>query len=150
VVDHQHGALLGGQAMQASVQPVAHGSHALGVAPAMGVGRGHLDLHDPAVLDSARLAIAGVDEQPMEPGGEAVRVPNGADVQPGGEERLLDGIGRQVVASQDQPRGSVEPIERSHGERRESVMVAIPRAKDEVSLHRTPGSWRPDGRAHPP
>ena len=58
------------------------------------------------------LPIAGVDEQPMEPGIEAVGVADGADVQPGGHERLLDGIGRQLVAPQDQPRGPVQPVER--------------------------------------
>ena len=79
----------------------------------------------------------------MEPGVEAVGVADGANVQPGGHERLLDGIGRPVVAPQDQPRGSMQPIERTRGERREGVVVAVPRAKDEVSLHRTPGSWRP-------
>ena len=85
----------------------------------------------------------------MEPGVEAVGVADGADVQPGGRQRLLDGIGRQVVAAQDQSRGSMQPIERTRGERREGVVVAVPGAKDEVSLHRTSGSWRPGGRAHP-
>ena len=71
-----------------------------------------MDLHDLALPDPPGLAIAGVDEQPMEPGVEAVGVADGADVQPGGHQRLLDGIGRPVVAAQDQSRGSMQPIER--------------------------------------
>src|SRR5438093_4518865 len=79
----------------------------------------------------------------MKPGVEAVRVADGPDVQPGGEQRLLDRVGRAIVASQDQPRRSVQPIERTRSERRERVVVAAPGPKDEVSLHRIPGSWRP-------
>jgi hypothetical protein len=90
-----------------------------------------------------------MDEQPMEPGIESIGVADRANVQPGGQERLLDGIGRPVVAAQDQPRCSMQLIERIRGERREGVVIAVPGAKDEVSLHRTPGSWRPSGRAYP-
>ncbi len=143
VVDDEHGALLGGQATEPALQLVAHGGQVLGVAVAGHLGRGHVDLHDPALPDPPGLAIAGVDEQPIEPGVEAVGVPDGADVQPGGHERLLDGIGRQVVAAQDQPRGPMQPIEGTRGKRGEGVMVAVPGPKDEVSLHRTSGSWRP-------
>ena len=148
-MDDEHGALFGRQAMKTSIQLVAHSGHVLGVAVAAGVRSGHVDLHDRAMLDPPGLPIAGMDEQPMQPGIEAVGVPDGANVQPRGKERLLDSIGRQVVTSQDEPRGSVQPIERIGGERREGVVVAIPRAKDEVSLHRIPGSWRPDGRSYP-
>jgi hypothetical protein len=36
----------------------------------------------------------------------------------------------------------MQPIDRTRGERREGIVVAVPGAEDEVSLHRTPGSWR--------
>ena len=111
--------------MKASLQLVAHGGQVLGVVAAMHVRRGHVDLHDPSVPDSPCLPITGVDEQPMEPGVEAVGVSNGADVQPGGDERLLDGVGRHLVASQDQSRGPVQPVERVRRERREGVVVAV-------------------------
>ena len=144
MVDDEDGALLGGQATKATLQQVAHRGEVLCVAIPGRFGRGrHVDLHDLAPLASPCLPIAGVDEQPMEPGVESVGVADGADMQPGGNERLLDGIGRQLVASQDQPRGPVQPIERVGGERREGVVVAVAGAKDEVSLHRTSGSWRP-------
>jgi hypothetical protein len=108
-----------------------------------------VDLHDLAMLDASCLPIAGVDEQSMEPGVEAIGVTDGADVEPGGHERLLDGIGCAVVAAKDQPRGPVQPIEGTRGERREGVVVAVPCSKDEVSLHRMSGWWRLRGRAHP-
>ena len=114
-MDHEYGALLGGQPTKASGQLVTHGGQLLGVAMPPCVGRGHVDLHDPAPLDPPRLPIAGVDEEPIEPGVETIGVADGADVQPGGRERVLDCIGRPVVASQDQPRRSVQPTERFRG-----------------------------------
>lgn len=98
VVDDEHGALLWGQATKATLQLVAHGGSVLGVTVPRRVRHGHRDLHDLALLDPPCFPIAGADEQPMEPGVEAVRVADGANVQPGGQERLLDGIGRPVVA----------------------------------------------------
>ena len=84
----------------------------------------------------------------MEPGVESVGIPDGADVQPCGHQGLLDGVGREVVTAQDQSGGPLQPVERIRGERRECVVVAVPGAEDEISLHRTSGSWRPSGRAH--
>jgi hypothetical protein len=61
----------------------------------------------------------------------------------------LDGIGRQFIASQDQPGGSVQLIERICGERGEGVVIALPCAKNEVSMHPSSDLWRPGGRTHP-
>ena len=84
----------------------------------------------------------------MEPGVESVGVADRADVEPGRRQRLLDRIGRPVLAAQDQRRRSIQPTERLGGERRERVGIAVPGADDEVSLHRSPGSWRLSGRSH--
>ena len=94
VVDDEHGALFGGQAMKSSLQLVAHRGQLLGIAVAPRVRGGHVDLNDSAMPDPPCLPIASVHEQPMEPGVEAVGVTNGADVQPGGHQRLLDSIRR--------------------------------------------------------
>ena len=51
VVDDEHGALLRGQATEASLQLVAHRGQVLGVAVPTPVGRGHVDLDDLALLD---------------------------------------------------------------------------------------------------
>ena len=125
MVDDEYCALLGRQEAEASLHLVADGRLTLGVAVPSRVGRGHVDLHDLALLDTPCLPIAGVDEQPMEPGVEPVGVANGADVQPSGQERLLNGIGRPVIATQDQACRSMQPIERRRGERREGVVVAV-------------------------
>jgi hypothetical protein len=50
----------------------------------------------------------------------------------------LNGIRRAIVAAQDQSSGSMKPIVGVGGERREGLVIAIPGAKDEISLHPTP------------
>ena len=84
----------------------------------------------------------------MEPGVEAVGIADGADVDPGGRERLLDGIGRAVIASEDQRCRSVQLPERLRGKHGERVGIAVLGAHDEVSLHQTPDSGRLYCRAH--
>ena len=125
VVDDEHGALLGSQATKAALQQIAGGGPVLGVGVSRRFGGRHVDLDDLALPDPPCLSVARVDEQPMEPRIEAVRVADGADMQPGGQERLLDSIGRQLVASQDQSRGPVQPVERVRRECREGVVVTF-------------------------
>ena len=150
MVDDKYRALLDRQATEASLQLVADRGLALGVPVSTGVGFGDLDLHDLALLDPPCLPITGVNEQSMEPGIESVGVTNGADVQPCSKERLLDRIRGAVVASQDQPGGPMQPVERTCGQSREGIVVAVSSAKYEISLHRAPGWWRgPIGLAHP-
>ena len=52
------------------------------------------DLHDHAATGPLRQAVAGVDEQAVEPRVEPLRVTDGSDVQPRREKRLLDRIFR--------------------------------------------------------
>ena len=42
--------------------------------------------------DPARLIDAGADQQPMEPGVEAIGVAERGQVTPGPDERVLDGV----------------------------------------------------------
>ena len=81
---------------------------------------------------------------------EPVGVAHGSYVEPGGHERLLDGIRRWVVAPEDQPRRSMQPVKGAGGERREGVVIALRATDYEASMHRTPGSGQPYGLPHPP
>ena len=146
MVDDEHGSLFGGQPAKATLHLIAHRGSVLGVAVLSRVRRRHVDLDKLALLHPSCLPVAGTDEQPVEPGVETVGVADGTDMQPGRGERFLDGIGRPVVAAQDQPGSSMQPIERTCGERRKGVVVAVPCAQDEVSLHPPPGSRRLMGR----
>src|SRR4029077_12769651 len=76
---------------------------------------GQDDLRDGAPCRPLRLVVAGVDEEAMEtglapgrgtqPAVEPVRVTQPADVAPGGDERVLDGVLRAVLVPDDKARG---------------------------------------------
>ena len=100
------------------------------------------DLHDHAATGPLRQAVAGVDEQAVEPRVEPLRVTDGSDVQPRREKRLLDRIGRVVVAAEDQPGGAMEAVDGGSSKGREGIMIAAPGADDEVSVHRVPAFGR--------
>ena len=55
---------------------------------------GELDL-DAATLGGPELVAAGVEEEPVEPGVEAIEVAQGGQVPPAADERLLDGVLRR-------------------------------------------------------
>ena len=110
--------------------------------------QGDVDLHDPASGPVACHPIAGVDNQAMQPGVEAIGFADCPDVQPRGDECFLDGISRFVVALEDQPRRAGQPVERHFGERGEGVVVTTPGSQYEVSLHRSSDRSRHDGRLH--
>ena len=60
-MNDEHGALLGGQALEPALQLVAHRGHVLGIPVAACLRRIDVDLDDPALPDPPGLAIAGVD-----------------------------------------------------------------------------------------
>ena len=75
----------------------------------------------------------------MEPGIEPIRVAHGTDIEPGGHERILDGVIGELVVSKDEPRGPMQPCDRRCRECREGLVIAGLRADDQVSLHRVMG-----------
>ena len=89
-----------------------------------------LDAHPPAV--SARLAIAGVDQQAVEPCLETVWVTQRGEVRPGGDERLLGRVLGPPVVPKDQAGDDEEPADRLPGKLGEGVMIACPCSLDEL------------------
>ena len=89
-------------------------------------------------LGGPELRVAGVEEQPVEPGVEAVDVTQGGQVPPASDERLLDGVLRAVGITKDQSGGGVEPGDRGACQHGEGVMIALPRSLHEVPLHVRP------------
>ena len=72
----------------------------------------------------ARLIDAGADEQPVEPGVEAVRVAQRGQVTPGSDERLLDGVLGLVGVPEDEPGGGIQAGDRGACQLGEGVMIA--------------------------
>jgi len=93
-----------------------------------------LDLDTPT-LGGPELIAAGVEEEPMQPGVEAIGIAQRGQVPPASDERLLDGVLRAVGILQDESSRGVEPTDRGACQQRKGVMIASPCPLHEVSLH---------------
>jgi hypothetical protein len=60
----------------------------------------------------------------MQPGVEPVRVTKPGQVSPGADERLLDGIARELAVAEDEAGGCVQPRKSGIDERGEGVVIA--------------------------
>jgi len=107
VMEHERGAQLDRQSGQASLELVSQGVQLTRVIDLDQGPDPTLDLGAPALATC--LAIALPDEQPMQPGFEAIRVPERAEVTPGDEQRLLGGILGPIGVPEDEPSDGVEP-----------------------------------------
>jgi hypothetical protein len=81
-------------------------------------------------------AVAGPDEQSMQPGVEPVRVAQAPDVLPRSDERVLDDVLGQRTVAQDQPGRLVQAVRPADRQRRKRVKVALLRPLDKLSLDR--------------
>ncbi len=137
-----HGALVGIEVTNATLDEVPVGGGRLGVRHREGMDLGKLDLDAPALGDPELIA-AGVEKDPVKPGIEAIGIAQGGQVPPASDERLLDGVLRSVRVPQDEPSRGVKPTDRGACQHSEGVMIALPRSLHEVSLHVALGSARP-------
>ena len=101
---------------------------------------GELDI-DAMAPEPSRLIDAGVDEQPVEPGVEAIRVAQRGQHAPGPDERVLDGVLGLIGIPEDEPGGGIQAGDRGGCQLGEGVMIAFPRPLHEVSLHVAPRRW---------
>jgi hypothetical protein len=97
------------------------------------IDRSELDL-DGSPATAPQQVEADVDDQAMQPGLEPVGIAKSRQVPPAADQRLLDRIARELRVPEDQPGGSVQPRECRIDEQSEGVMIAPPRAIDELSL----------------
>ena len=100
---------------------------------------------DPVAPQPAGLVDAGTNEQAMQPGIEASRVPQRGQITPGPDQRVLDGVGGLLRIPKDEPGGGIQPGDRGACQLGEGVMIASPRSLHEVSLHLAPRRWRDRG-----
>jgi MerR family transcriptional regulator, repressor of the yfmOP operon len=136
------GALFRVEMTDAALDLVSVGGSRLRVRHRQGMDLRELDLDTPA-LGGPELIAAGVEEEPMQPGLEAIGIAQRREVPPASDERLLDGVLRAVGIPQDEPSRGVEPTDRGACQQRKGVMIASPCSFHEVSLHVVLGSARP-------
>ncbi len=89
----------------------------------------------PATMPT-QLLVAGIDEQPVEPGTEALRIAEPREFAPGEEECLLDGVLGPLRVAQDPVRDRVASVAFQVDELGEGDVVAVPRLFDQPRPHR--------------
>ena len=86
----------------------------------------------------ACLRVTGVDEEPVGPGLEPVRIPQLGQVPPRVEQRALRGIFGQVRVAQDPTRDREEVAADARDQGFECFFVALHCTLDELPLHPSP------------
>src|SRR5919109_1495934 len=100
------------------------------------------DVRGPGAL-AARLGVAGVDERPLEPGVEPVRIAEAAQLTPGDHQRLLHGILGQADVAEDAACDAKERVPAGSGQDSERLPVASLGLLDEIAIHSLrPQRWR--------
>ena len=97
---------------------------------------------EPMASEPARLIDAGVDQQAMQPGIEAVGIAERGQITPGPDECVLHGVLGLFDIPEHEPRGPIQTGDRGACQLGEGVMIALPRSLHEVSLHHAPRRWR--------
>lgn len=133
VVEHDDRAPIRREVLHCLVEKVAIDDVAAEVADDRRVIRHQLDLNRASLPTPGEIETR-IDEQPMEPGVEPVRVAQRGQVPPGPDHRILDRVPREVVVPEDQSCGRIQARDRPIGKHGEGVMIASLRSLDETSL----------------
>ncbi len=83
----------------------------------------------------SRLDITCMDDEPMEPGFEPLRISERGQVAPCAQQRLLRRVLGAVMVTEDAVGEAIAPIDRGVDEGREGVAIASARPYHEVDLH---------------
>jgi len=129
--------LLDRQATKASLDLILDGVRGLDVWAARLVCRLERDFEPHAPTRAPGHVLAGVDQEPVEPGIEAVRIPQSAQVEPGVDQRVLDRILGSTIVANDEAGDGIEATDRRRRELREGVAIACSSPDDEVPIHLT-------------
>ena len=91
----------------------------------------------PLTSGTPRDVVTGIDQEPVQPGVEPVRIPQGRQVEPGIDQRVLDRILGPAIVANDEPRNGVESADRRRREHGEGVAIACSSPDDDVPIHLT-------------
>ena len=87
---------------------------------------------------AARFGVAGMHEEPIDPGLEPIGVPQLRQVSPRLQQRLLGGILGECRVAQDPARHRVQGVADASDQLVERLFVAVHRPLDELALHASP------------
>ena len=134
VVEDEDRALLRRQAPEAALERIALDDGDVVVSLGRDVEREDANVVRHAATPSG-LPIAGVDEEAVQPGVEALDVSKRRAAPPGEDERLLDGVLREPEIAQDPVRDREESITSPTCQAGERLFVSGSRSLDEGNLH---------------
>ena len=142
-MEHEDGALLGGEASKPTFKEVAIAHAQQLVRGRRSVDRQHPQVRRPTAL-ARRLGDADVDEEALEPGIEPIRIAEAAKVTPGDHQRVLQGVLGPIDVTED-PLGDREETVGSDADQVD-IRVPIPALcrPHEIVVH---GAPRLDGLA---
>jgi hypothetical protein len=100
-------------------------------------GRFHADrLHGRLMSAPASVLVRGrANEDPIQPGVEALHVPQFRQLAPAADEGLLNGVLGEMGVAQHEPGDRVEAVDLARGEQREGLPIPAPRSLDELLSH---------------
>jgi hypothetical protein len=135
VREDEHRTVLDGEVKEGPLELVAVGE--LGeVVVSFGPIDGQARQLDRAPAGPPDVVVACVDEEPVEPGIECLRIAETPDVAPGSKERVLHGIFRGIPVAEDPPRDRVQAVVCGGREGIEGLVVAPLCAFDEFGRQR--------------
>ena len=90
-----------------------------------------------------------MDEQAPDPGFEAIRVTQGRELAPDGDEGALQGVLGEIAVAQDPGGQRVHPVAGHADQRRECIAIAVLGPLDEVSHRRSLDRRHRSGATYP-
>jgi hypothetical protein len=94
---------------------------------------------------AARLQVAGMDEETIDPRIEAVRIAEPRQLAPGDHQRLLNGVLGSIDVAKDAIGDPEKPVTASSGQDAERIAVPALGLLDEIDVHRPPSPRRTGG-----
>src|SRR5438094_7809890 len=148
VMHDENRPLLGWQPPESAFELVPVGHRERVVRDSRSVDRQETDVRAPGA-HSAGLAVAGMNQEPLQPGVEEIRISEPPQPAPGDHQRLLNGI----LGSGDIPENSIrdgeEPVPARTSQDGKRLPVALLSLLHEVAIHLPGPSVRPIGGARP-
>ena len=134
MVKHENCPLLGRQPPEPTLDLVSIEERGQLIRSRRSVDRQDADVGAPGAL-AARLGVAGVDEHPLEPGVEPVRIAEAGQLAPGDHQRLLHRILGQADVTEDAARDPEERVAPRACQDGECLPVTALGLLDEVAIH---------------
>jgi len=134
VVEDQDGALLDGEPTKGALELVSMLNVQVLVRPVHRLDGEEPDCFRPPPATPG-LGVTGIGQDPMEPGLEELRVPEGANFAPSGQQRRLDSVVSKVEIAQDPERDRHASVTGQASQRVEGPSIALLYLVHQLCVH---------------